>query len=173
MRLIHTQTVCISLLIIGLTFTYARSGLTQVTGEVGEMDRLEQKAEDAIANGDPEGAALSIGKAALMANLLAQKEDVTRQIRLLYQAADTLFRGQEQGYRALALFERAGGQPPASQGVCQYLSQAADKVKQSQNDLKALADFTNESFRERQQRHIGKTQEWEGLLQGLQEDLSC
>ena len=109
MRLIHTQTVCISLLIIGLTFTYARSGLTQATGEVGEMDRLEQKAEDAIANGDPEGAALSIGKAALMANLLAQKEDVTRQIRLLYQAADTLFRGQEQGYRALALFERAVG----------------------------------------------------------------
>ncbi len=136
------------------------------------MDRLEQQAENAIANGDPEGAALSIGKAALMAKILAQKEE-HQQTRVLYQAAETLFRGQEQGYRAFALFERAGGQPPASKGVCQYLSHAAEKVQQSQNDLNALADFANKPLRERQQRHIGKTQEWEKLLQGLQHDLSC
>lgn len=157
---------------MALTITWVGSGFTQVVGELGEMDRLEQQAEDAIANGDAEGAALSIGKAALMARLLAQKEE-RQQARFLYQAVETLFRGQEQGYRAFALFERAGGQPPASKGVCQYLSQAAAKVKQSQNALKTLADFTNESLRKRQKRQIGKTQEWGTLLQGLHQDFSC
>jgi hypothetical protein len=57
--------------------------------------------------------------------------------------------------------------------VCQYLSQAADKVKQAQSALKTLADITNESLRKRQQRHIGKTQEWGSLLQGLHQDFSC
>ncbi|GJL57447.1 MAG: hypothetical protein NPIRA03_03040 [Nitrospirales bacterium] len=143
-----------------------------MAGELGEMDRLEQQAENAIANGDPEGAALSIGKAALMAKILAQKEEL-QPTRSLYQAAETLFRGQEQGYRAFALFERAGGQPPASRGVCQYLSHADEKVKQSQKDLRALPDFTNESLRDRQYRHIGKTEEWEQLLRGLEQDLLC
>jgi hypothetical protein len=152
---------------------WGTNGFTQVVGALGEMDRLEQRAEDAIANGDPEGAALSIGKAALMAALLAQKEQQSQNARVLYQAAETLFRGQEQGYRALALFERAGGQPPASKGVCQFLSHAVEMVKESQNGLKALEDINNESLRERQQRHIAKTKEWEGLLQGLQLDLSC
>jgi hypothetical protein len=151
---------------------WGANGFTQVVGELGEMDRLEQRADDAIANGDSEGAALSIGKAALMAALLAQKEK-SQKTRVLYQAAETLFRGQEQGYRALALFERAGGQPPASKGVCQFLSHAVEMVKESQNGLKALEDINNESLRERRQRHIAKTKEWEGLLQGLQLDLSC
>ena len=172
MKLVLIPSPCIWVLLIVLTIPYAGNGLAQVAGELGGMDRLEQQAEDAIANGDPEGAALSIGKAALMAKILAQKEE-DQQTRFLYQAAETLFRGQEQGYRAFALFERAGGQPPASKGVCQYLSHAAEKLKQSQNDLKALAIFTNESLRSRQERLIGKTQEWERLLQGLQQDLSC
>lgn len=172
MKLVLIQPPCIWVLFIVLTFTYAGNGLTQVVGELGEMNRLEQQAENAIANGDPEGAALSIGKAALMAKILAQKEE-HQQTRVLYQAAETLFRGQEQGYRAIALFERAGGQPPASNGVCQYLSHAADKVNQSQNALEALADFTNEALKERQQRHIEKTQEWRSLLQGLHQDFSC
>ncbi|MEO6203410.1 MAG: hypothetical protein ABIU05_24560 [Nitrospirales bacterium] len=113
MKLVLIQSPGIWVLFIVLTIPYAGNGLAQVSGELGEMDRLEQQAEDAIANGDPEGAALSIGKAALMAKLLAQKEEY-QQTRLLYQAAETLFRGQEQGYRTFALFERAGGQPPAS-----------------------------------------------------------
>lgn len=136
------------------------------------MDRLEQRADDAIASGDPEGAALSIGKAAFMATLISQNEGDAHS-RLLYQATETLFRGQEQAYRALALFERAGGQPPASQGVCQFLSQAAEKIKKSANALRALGEFTNASLKERQQRQIGKTQEWESLLLGLHQDFSC
>jgi hypothetical protein len=148
------------------------SGFAQVVGEIGEMDRLEQRADDAIASRDAEGAAQSIGKAALMASLIGRKEE-TQNSRLLYQAAETLFRGQEQGYRAIALFERAGGQPPASKGVCQYLNHAAEMVKESGNDLKAIRDFNNESLRLRQQRHIARTKEWGDLLQGLQQDFSC
>lgn len=136
------------------------------------MDRLEQRADHAIANGDPEGAALSIGKAALMASLIADKEENPNS-RSLYEAAHTLYRGQEQGYRALALFERAGGQPPASKGVCQYLFHAAEKVKESEMTLKSLVDFPNESLRERQQHHLARTKEWDGLLQGLQQDFAC
>ncbi len=147
-------------------------GFTQVVGEMGEMDRLEQRADDAIANGDPEGAAQSIGKAALMAALIGRKEE-TPNARLLYQSAETLFRGQEQGYRAIALFERAGGQPPASKGVCQYLFQAVEMVTASRKDLMALRDFNNESLMIRQQRLIAKTKDWESLLQGLQQDYSC
>ncbi len=159
-------------LFLTLTIAWGANGFTQVVGELGEMDRLEQRAEDAIANGDPEGAALSIGKAALMAAVLAKKAE-SQNPRLLYQSAETLFRGQEQGYRALALFERAGGQPPASKGVCQFLSHAAVMVKESQNSLLALEDIHKESLRERQQRLIARAKEWEGLLQGLQQDLSC
>jgi hypothetical protein len=157
---------------MALTIACGQSGFTQVVGELGEMDRLEQRADDAISNGDPEGAALSIGKAALMAALIAQKEE-SQNRRSLYRAAETLFRGQEEGYRALALFERAGGQPPASKGVCQFLSHAAEMVKESQDDLKTLVDFNNESLRERRERHIAKTEEWGGLLQVLQQDFSC
>ena len=155
-----------------LAIGWVESGFTQVIGELGEMNRLEQRADDAIANGDPEGAALSIGKAALMAAFLAEKEE-SQNPRFLYQAVETLFRGQEYGYRALALFERAGGQPPASKGVCQFLSQAAEMVKESQDKLKSLANFNNESLRELRQHHITRTEEWGGLLQGIQQDFSC
>ena len=156
---------------MALTIAWGESGYTQVVGELAELDRLEQRAENAIANGDPEGAALSMGKAALMADLLAKNQE-TKNARLLYQAAEILFRGQEQGFRALALFERAGGQPPASKGVCQFLSHSAEQVRKSQKNLMALADL-HTSLLERQRRHIAKTQEWEDLLQGLQQDFSC
>jgi hypothetical protein len=172
MNIRHIRQTWILCFHLALSITLGESGFTQVVGEIGEMDRLEQQADDAIANEDPEGAALSIGKAALMAGLIGRKEE-TPHARLLYQAAETLFRGQEQGYRAIALFERAGGQPPASKGVCQFLSHAAEMVKESGKDLKALEDFNKESLKERRQRHIAKSKEWGDLLQGLQQDLSC
>ena len=95
----------------------------QVLGEKAELFRLEDKAEDAIAQGDPNGAALTIGKAALMASVLAEKE-TNPQTRQIYDGAEALFRAQENGYRALALFEQAGGQLPPPGGVCQLLGLA-------------------------------------------------
>jgi hypothetical protein len=160
-------------LLLALTLVLVEaSGFAQVRGNLGEMDRLEQRAEEAMANGDPEGAALSIGKAAMMAAIIAKDEE-RQKSRSLYQAVETLFRGQEKGYRALALFERAGGQPPAANGVCQFLSHAAEMVKESRMGLKALVGINEESLTARRRRHLAKTREWEDLLQGVQQDVSC
>ncbi len=164
---------------MGITFLLLTSAiwggeeiaLTQVLGELGEMDRLEQRAGEAIANGDPEGAALSIGKAALMAGLLAQKEEKDN-VRNLYETTETLFRGQETGFRALALFERAGGQPPASPGICQFLSQALKMVNTSEHNY-AILHANDESLKSRQQQYLARSREWSGVFKGLSNDLGC
>ena len=100
----------------------------QVLGEQAEMERLHNKAEEAIANGDPDGAAMNSGKAALMAAQLAgrQKDESTE---AWYRGAEALFRAQEHAYRALALFQRAGGQPPASTGVCSSIRLAGQEIQ--------------------------------------------
>lgn len=107
----------------------------QVIGNEAEMDRLREKAEEAMANDDPEGAAMNMGRAALMAKLLAKThhEDVSA-VRL-FQDAETLFRSQELGYRAMALFRLAGSQLPASSGVCGSLSLAHSSVQQTVSAL--------------------------------------
>jgi hypothetical protein len=107
----------------------------QMVGNEAEMDRLRGKAEEAMANDDPEGAAMNMGRAALMAKLLAKThhEDVSA-VRL-FQNAETLFRSQEHGYRAIALFRRAGGQLPASSGVCGSLSLAHSSARQTVSAL--------------------------------------
>ena len=112
----------------------------QVIGNEAEMDRLQGKAEEAMANEDPEGAAMNMGRAALMANVLARthQEDVSA-IRL-FQGTETLFRSQEHSYRAIALFRRAGGQLPASSGVCGSLSLAQQSLQQA---LATLNDEKN------------------------------
>src|SRR6185295_16306611 len=97
--------------------------VAQTIGEHAEMERLRVKADEAIANGDPDGAAMNSGKAALMASQLA-KRDGENPTGDWYRAAEALFRSQEHGYRALALFQRGGGNPPASTGVCQSLQLA-------------------------------------------------
>ncbi len=62
-----------------------------VMGEKAEMDRLEVKAEEAMANGDSNGATLAIGRAALMASILAKKESNPK-TKLVYASAEDLFR---------------------------------------------------------------------------------
>lgn len=103
----------------------------QVIGNEAEMDRLRVKAEEAMSNEDPEGAAMNMGRAALMAKVLAKtyQEDVSAVH--LFQGAETLFRSQEHSYRAMALFRRAGGQLPVSSGVCGSLSLAQQNLQQA------------------------------------------
>ena len=103
----------------------------QMTGDESELERLRAKAEDAIASDDPEGAAMNMGRAALMAKLLAKTHHEDGSAVRLFQNAETLFRSQEHGYRAMALFRRAGGQLPASSGVCGSLSLAYSSVQQT------------------------------------------
>lgn len=104
---------------------------SQVVGDEAEMDRLKAKAEEAMANDDPEGAAVSVGRAALMAKQLAMKHKDAISVARVYQGAETLFRSQEHAYRAMALFRRAGGQLPASSGVCGSLALAQGNVHQA------------------------------------------
>ena len=136
------------------------------------MDRLDQKALDAMANGDAQGAALTIGKAALMAKILAQQEETNMESRSLYQTTEILFRGQEYGYRAIALFEQAGGQPPASNGVCQYLSKAAEEITRSQNRFQDIKNLVP-ALINRQERYISQAEEWQMIVRDLQQDFSC
>lgn len=95
----------------------------QTIGDEAELDRLQARAEESMANGDAEGAAMSMGRAALMAQQLGKRYG-NQPKGLVYRGAETFFRAQEQGYRALALFHRAGGQAPASSGVCHTLRSA-------------------------------------------------
>jgi hypothetical protein len=46
----------------------------QVMGEEAELERLQNKAEEAMANDDADAAAMNIGKAALMAGQLANRQ---------------------------------------------------------------------------------------------------
>lgn len=112
------------------------NGVTaQVIGNEAEMDRLRGKAEEAMANEDPEGAAMNMGRAALMAKLLAKTHQDNVSAARLFQGAETLFRSQEHSYRAIALFRRAGGQLPASSGVCGSLSLAQNSLQQALTTL--------------------------------------
>lgn len=111
------------LLVLGLPF----STEAQVVGEEAELTRLRAKAEEAIANDDPDGAAMAMGRAALMAGQLAKRR--TGEDAQLLKATEALFRSQEHVYRAMALFRRAGGQLPASSGVCGSLALAQTSLR--------------------------------------------
>lgn len=127
--------LCILCLSGGVALVVVNMVAAQVIGNEAEMDRLQGKAEEAMANEDPEGAAMNMGRAALMAKVLAKtyQEDVSA-VRL-FQGAETLFRSQEHSYRAMALFRRAGGQLPASSGVCGSLSLAQQSLQQALTTL--------------------------------------
>lgn len=120
----------------GVTLVTASLAAAQVIGNEAEMDRLRVKAEEAIGNEDPEGAAMNMGRAALMANVLAKTHHGDDSAVRLFQGAEQLFRSQEHSYRAMALFRRAGGQLPASSGVCGSLSLAQNSLQQSLATLK-------------------------------------
>ncbi len=104
--------------------------MAQTIGDEAEMERLRTRAEEAIASDDPEGAAMSMGRAALMAAELAKRQAPGSR-QHYFRGAEILFRSQEHAYRSLALFRRAGGQPPASSGACGGLGLAQNHVQQA------------------------------------------
>ncbi len=108
-----------ALLFAGLTIGPLNSG-AQVVGDEAELARLQSKAEDAIGNDDTDGAAMMMGRAALLAAQLGKRE--TGWKTAFRKGQEALFRSQEHTYRAMALFRRAGGQLPASSGVCGSLA---------------------------------------------------
>lgn len=110
-----------ALLLTGLTMSPILSG-AQVVGDEAELGRLQSKAEDAIGNDDADGAAMMMGRAALLAAQLGKREAGGN--TAFRKGQEALFRSQEHTYRAMALFRRAGGQLPASSGVCGSLALA-------------------------------------------------
>jgi len=164
-------TLSILLITILGFFTNTHSPAQRI-GEQAEMDRLEQQADDLAAQADPEGAALAIGKAAMMADLLA-RETQNSAAREIFQAASLLYRAQELGFRALALFERTGGTPPAPAGVCQYLFQGHQKLADSKNLLGRTPSVSPEEIKIRREKLLQKNEEWENLFLGLHQDFAC
>ncbi|HEX7765338.1 MAG TPA: hypothetical protein VF443_01400 [Nitrospira sp.] len=109
------------LLLTGLTISPMLSN-AQVVGDEAELGRLQSKAEEAIGNDDTDGAAMMMGRAALLAAQLGKREAGWN--TAFRKSQEALFRSQEHTYRAMALFRRAGGQLPASSGVCGSLALA-------------------------------------------------
>lgn len=107
--------------------------LAQVMGDDAELARLRTKAEDAIAADDPDGAAMMMGRAALLSAQVARKRGAFSGI--VYRRMESLSRAQEHTYRGMSLFRRAGGQLPASSGVCGSLSLAVSSLHQAAEPL--------------------------------------
>jgi hypothetical protein len=147
-------------------------GWSQVVGDEAEMDRLNSKAEEAMANDDPEGAAMSMGRAALMAKNLARKHRDDGAAARLFQGAESLFRSQEHGYRAMALFRRAGGQLPASSGVCGSLSLAHQSVQHALSSLPQQREVT--SARAEKAGQFRQTADnWNTVIDSMIADYQC
>ena len=161
--------------VLGILFIPLGDGngtIAQVMGEKAEMERLEVKAEEAMANGDPNGATLAIGRAALMASMLAKKEG-DPQIKLFYEGTEDLFRTQENAYRALALFEQAGGQSPAPSGVCQLLSLSENRGRKAKGKLSKAASYLEGDTQKMYDSLTEKVQEWIQIIDDLQADFLC
>lgn len=151
----------------------ALTAQAQVMGEEAELERLAAKAEDAIAGGDPEAAAMNSGRAALMAAQLAARQTVPS-LGQMFKGAEALFRGQEHAYRAMALFQRAGGELPASSGVCRTMGLAGEWVRRAEAllaiDVTTLP--TADRIRQTQQWHDAAAG-WTGMVEGMTTDFQC
>ncbi|SLM50012.1 conserved exported protein of unknown function [Nitrospira japonica] len=162
----------ISLVVALCTLPHAQAAWSQVIGEAAELDRLRARAEEAIGNDDPDGAALSMGRAALMAKQLSKSHRDDPAAAKLYQGAEPLFRAQEHGYRAIALFRRAGGQLPASSGVCGSLALAQGSLQQALvllvPDEQAPADV-----RERTKKLREAADDWVTVVASMISDYQC
>ncbi|HSB45127.1 MAG TPA: hypothetical protein VLD60_08950 [Nitrospira sp.] len=159
-------------LCVGCGVLTIERSVAQVMGDAAEMDRLRVKAEEAIGNDDPEGAAMNMGRAALMAKRLGLlNKDDNVAIRL-YRGAESLFRSQEHGYRAMALFRRAGGQLPASSGVCGSLALAQGNVQHALSDL-AQEILSPPPLAERWKRWRETADDWVIVVASMITDYQC
>ncbi|MCY4612602.1 MAG: hypothetical protein OXB94_03145 [Nitrospira sp.] len=120
-----------------------------------------------MAQGDPQGAAISIGRAALLASQLGQQQ-APQTDHPPYRLMVDLFRTQEQVYRAIALFQQSGERTPVSSGICSLLSlgrqHAARALKN--NSVTAEGPAFHEPLHQ-------QTTEWLEIVQELQQDWNC
>ena len=155
-------TFTLTFLLLVVAIPQAPAGTTD--GEK-ELLRLQTKAEDAMAQGDPQGAANSIGRAALLASQLDTQSDATRPP---YRIMVDVFRAQEQVYRAIALFQQSGERTPASSGICSLLSQGRQHAVRAleNNSVTAAGTAVHEPLQR-------ETMEWMETVRELQQDWEC
>lgn len=158
--------------ITALMWAAAGTGWAQTIGDEAELDRLRVKAEEAISSDDPEGAAMAMGRAALMAKRLAVLNKEDGGSARLYQGAESLFRSQEHGYRAMALFRRAGGQLPASSGVCGSLALAQSTVQRALSDLSG-GETPQGQLNERAKRWRDTADDWVTVVAAMIGEYQC
>ncbi len=150
-----------------LSFLFMASGWTHALGEQPDLKRLRLQAEEAMAFGDPDGAALNIGKAAMMASILAKQEN-HRQKSTPYRALSLFFRSQENTYRAMAMFERAGNHVPPPSSVCSSLALGAHQAQRAHEHLRNTHQ-TSQPVQSVGTQITG----WLHTIQEIQEDFHC
>jgi hypothetical protein len=155
-----------------VTCSAFRQGVAQIIGDEAELERLRVKAEEAVGNDDPDGAAMAMGRAALMAKRLSQVNRNDAVSARLYQGAESLFRSQEHGYRAMALFRRAGGQLPASSGVCGSLALAQGSIQRALGDLGG-GEPPPDALKERAKRWRDSADDWVTVVAAMITDYQC
>lgn len=149
------------------------SSQAQTMGEEAELDRLRTKAEEAMGNEDAEGAAMSMGRAALMAAQLAKRQSDLA-LKQTFKAAEHLYRSQEHGYRAVALFRRAGGELPASAGVCGSLQLGQLELTHAQAGLQQPDQtVSNEVSRSRMKPVQQTAEDWAIVLSSMRAEFHC
>lgn len=165
--------VAAPVLAVSMLAVVAGWGQAQVIGEEAELDRLRAKAEDAMGNDDAEGAAMNMGRAALMAAQLG-KRHTEPAFRQVFKATEHLYRSQEHGYRGLALFRRAGGELPASAGVCGSLQLAQLELQHAQEALAASEPSDHATTAPPRLPAIRQTTEdWTIVLSSMQGEFRC
>jgi hypothetical protein len=93
----------------------------------------------------------------------------------VFLGAEHLFRSQEHGYRALALFRRAGEQLPASSGVCGSLRLAHTEAEHSLQTLIAIlsADDKDPQVVKQADDFRQATETWITVLGSMHTDFQC
>ena len=144
------------------------SATAQATNAERELSRLQAQAEDAMAQGDPQGAANSIGRAALLASQLDKQQVSDTTPQPPYRFMVDLFRTQEQVYRAMALFQQSGERTPVSSGICSLLSLGR------QHAARALKNHSVTAADQAVHDHLHQqTMEWLEIVQELQQEWDC
>jgi len=158
------MTCAVTLLVL---IVYIPSVAAQAINAERELSRLQAQADDAMAQGDPQGAAISIGRAALLASQLSKQQD-PQMDRPPYRLMVDLFRTQEQVYRALALFQQSGERTPVSSGICSLLSLGRQHAARALENhaLTAAGSSVHELLHQ-------DTLEWLEIVQELQQDWDC
>jgi hypothetical protein len=140
-------------------------------GDDAELTRLRLKGEEAIANDDPDGAAMMMGRAALLAAQVAKKQ--TGLSAVMTKANEALFRSQEHTYRAMALFRRAGGQLPASSGVCGSLALASDSLRHAAGPPADPGTAAPDRFMEQRAALQQSVDDWTTVVESMIGEYQC